>query len=212
MQQKYYAVRVGRIPGIYLNWDDCKKQVDGFKGAKYKSFLSAAEAADFVNNIDSSRVITDENGRPVTDKENAVAYVDGSYNNATGEFSYGVVMFHDGSEVRMAEKVEDSELAEMRNVAGEIKGAQAAMQYAIDNGVKKLVIYHDYEGIASWCLGHWKTNKKGTIAYKEFYDRIKDNVKIEFVKVKGHSGDVYNDLADTLAKSAIFCNSSAGQK
>ena len=34
-QQKYYAVRVGRTPGIYLNWDDCKRQVEGYKGAKY---------------------------------------------------------------------------------------------------------------------------------------------------------------------------------
>lgn len=204
MQQKYYAVRVGRVPGIYLNWNDCKKQVDGFKGAKYKSFLSAAEAADFLNNTGNTKIITDDNGRPVTDKENAVAYVDGSYNNNTKEFSYGVVMFHDGSEVRMSEKVDDRELAEMRNVAGEIKGAEAAMQYALDNGVKKLVIYHDYEGIASWCLGHWKTNKKGTIAYKEFYDKIKDSVDVQFIKVKGHSGDVYNDLADTLAKSAVF--------
>ena len=161
-------------------------------------------AADFLNNTGNTKIITDDNGRPVTDKENAVAYVDGSYNNNTKEFSYGVVMFHDGSEVRMSEKVDDRELAEMRNVAGEIKGAEAAMQYALDNGVKKLVIYHDYEGIASWCLGHWKTNKKGTIAYKEFYDKIKDSVDVQFIKVKGHSGDVYNDLADTLAKSAVF--------
>lgn len=204
MQQKYYAVKVGKVPGIYLSWADCKKQVDGYKGAKYKSFLTAKEAADFINDVKDSDVKRDANDRPITDKETAVAYVDGSYNNDTKEFSYGVVMFHDGSEVRMAKKVDDTSLAEMRNVAGEIKAAEAAMRYAVENNVKKLVIYHDYEGIASWCLGHWKTNKKGTIAYKEFYDKIKDSVEIKFVKVKGHSGDVYNDLADELAKSVIF--------
>lgn len=38
MDQKYYAVKSGRIPGIYKSWDDCKKQTDGFSSAIYKSF------------------------------------------------------------------------------------------------------------------------------------------------------------------------------
>lgn len=204
MQQKYYAVKVGRTPGIYMNWEDCNKQVKGYKGAKFKSFTNAKDAADFVNNVEETGCTNDENGVPVTDEKTAVAYVDGSYNVETKKFSYGVVMFHNGEEKHFSEKVEDEELAEMRNVAGEIKGAEAAMKYAVDNKVEKLFIYHDYEGIASWCLGHWKTNKKGTIEYKKFYDKIKDSVNITFIKVKGHSDDRYNDLADSLAKQAIF--------
>ena len=43
-KQKYYVVWEGHKPGIYKTWDDCKKQVDGFAQAKYKSFASAAEA------------------------------------------------------------------------------------------------------------------------------------------------------------------------
>ena len=71
-------------------------------------------------------------------------------------------------------------------------------------GIQKLSIYHDYEGIASWCLGKWKTNREGTKAYKAYFDSICDRMEIEFVKVKGHSGDKYNDRADELAKSVIF--------
>ena len=77
------------------------------------------------------------------------------------------------------------------------------MRYALDNGYKSISIYHDYQGIASWCLGEWKTNKAGTVAYKEFYDSIKDRLRVYFVKVKGHSGDTYNDIADNLAKKAV---------
>ena len=91
----------------------------------------------------------------------------------------------------------------MRNVAGEIKASELAMQYALDNGYTSLSIYHDYQGIASWCLGEWKTNKAGTIAYKQFYDDIKDKLKVHFIKVKGHSGDEYNEIADRLAKKAL---------
>jgi len=47
-KKKFYAVRVGRKPGVYLTWDDCKKQTDGYGGAQYKSFPTRAEADDFV--------------------------------------------------------------------------------------------------------------------------------------------------------------------
>ena len=43
-QQKYYVVWVGKTPGVYDNWNDCKQQVYQFENAKYKSFESKAEA------------------------------------------------------------------------------------------------------------------------------------------------------------------------
>lgn len=51
--QKYYAVRKGKKPGIYLTWPECKKQVDGFANARYKSFTSRAEAEKFLTGADS---------------------------------------------------------------------------------------------------------------------------------------------------------------
>ena len=216
MASKFYAVRVGRTPGIYNSWDDCKAQIDGFSGATYKSFKTAAEAAEFMgwgesakqvslemesNTVQKSSNNSSKNIEDI-DLEN-VAYVDGSFNVATGEFSYGVVMFHNGEEITFNKSFSDPELASMRNVAGEIKGAEAAMEYAYKNGMKTLTIYHDYEGISKWPLKQWAANKEGTKAYQEFYNNIKEYVDIKFVKVKGHSGDKYNDLADKLAKEAL---------
>ena len=37
----------------------------------------------------------------------------------------------------------------MHNVAGEIKGSEAAMQYAVDHNIPEITTYHDYEGIAN---------------------------------------------------------------
>ena len=77
------------------------------------------------------------------------------------------------------------------------------MQYCIDNSIDKLDIYYDYEGIEKWCTGAWRTNKEGTSQYKAYYDSVKSQIDIRFIKVKGHSGDVNNDRADLLAKSAL---------
>ena len=195
MAGKYYAVKEGRNIGVFGTWEECKAQVDGYSGAVYKSFKTMDEAKAFIG-IKVEEAVK-------SDGDEAIAYVDGSFNVATNEFSYGAVIFYDNKEIHLKEKFDNEEIATMRNVAGEIYGSMAAMQYAMDKGIKKIKIYHDYEGIAKWCQGLWKTNKSGTIAYKSFYDEAKNKVKIEFVKVKGHSGDKYNDLADKLAKEAL---------
>lgn len=43
-ETKYYVVWVGAEPGVYTDWENCKKQVDSFPGAKYKSYKSKEEA------------------------------------------------------------------------------------------------------------------------------------------------------------------------
>src|SRR5436309_1582182 len=47
-KQKFYAVRKGRTPGIYLTWEDCSQQVTGVAGAIYKAFETRAEAERFL--------------------------------------------------------------------------------------------------------------------------------------------------------------------
>lgn len=51
-KQKYYVVWVGREPGVYDNWSDCEEQILNFPGAKFKSFSSAAEAAQAFRGAD----------------------------------------------------------------------------------------------------------------------------------------------------------------
>ena len=141
---------------------------------------------------------------------NATAYVDGSYNIATKCFSYGIVFFTGAvdkngnrQELHYSQSFSHPELAEMRNVAGEIMGAAQAMKIASKLGIRELVIYHDYEGIAKWCTGEWKAKKTWTQKYRDFYKELSKTVHISFVKVKGHSNDQYNDLADELARKAV---------
>ena len=44
---KFYAVKVGKIPGIYKSWAECEAQVKGYKGASYKSFNNEEDAKAF---------------------------------------------------------------------------------------------------------------------------------------------------------------------
>lgn len=213
-KKKFYAVKQGRKTGMFLTWDDCKKQVMGYPGAIYKSFGTREEAEAYLGVTEAqtdqkdreagiTRSVSSGNNKS-ENTENAVEiYVDGSYHAATKEFSYGMVVLVDGKEEKFSQKMTDPELAQMRNVAGEIKGSEAAMQYALDHKIPSIIIYHDYQGIASWCNGDWKANKPGTIAYRDFYREASRKIKIQFRKVKGHSNDKYNDMVDQLAKEAL---------
>lgn len=196
-KQKFYAVKVGRNPGIYQSWSECEEQVKGFSGAIYKSFASRGEAEKYLSSISEKKVETRK------EDAEAVAYVDGSYDDSKKVFAAGVVIFWNDIEKHFSGKSDDVDLIEMRNVAGEIKASEYAMQYCLENNIHRLDLYHDYEGIAKWCTGEWSAKKKGTQDYRDFYESIKDRLDVNFIKVKGHSGDKYNDLADKLAKEAL---------
>lgn len=195
MAKKFYAVKIGKTPGVYETWAECQNQINGFSGAVYKGFATKEEALAFIGE--------DERRQRKHDETQAIAYVDGSYDSLANAFSYGVVFLYNGQEMHFSKKFIDDDLAEMNNVAGEIKGAEAAIKYCLDNNISSVTIYHDYEGIAKWCNGDWKAKKVGTIAYVNFYKEASSEVCIQFVKVKGHSGVRYNDLADKLAKEAL---------
>jgi len=196
--KKFYAVKVGRQTGLFTNWADCKAQVQGYSGAVYKSFPTLQEAQQYLWG-ESETVVA---AQPAASE--MIAYVDGSFHAGQRRFAYGAVIFYGGEEYHFQGSDDDLELVEMRNVAGEIRGAERAMRFALEQGAQTLHLYHDYEGIARWCTGEWQAKKLGTQAYRRFYQEARaQGLTVHFHKVKGHSGDTYNELADQLAKAAL---------
>lgn len=209
MGKKYYAVKNGKDgDGIYETWEDCKAHVHGVKSVVYKGFPTKAEAEDFLARAGASA--TEEKAPENPEREGvAVAYVDGSFSKQTGEFACGAVLFWQGERLLFSKKYNDPDLAEMHNVAGEILGAVAVIRYCLEHHVPALEIHHDYEGVGKWATGLWKANKAGTQAYAALCRQAMAQMQLTFVKVKGHSGNQWNDLADTLARRALGKEKSA---
>lgn len=105
--KKYYVVWKGRKPGIYSSWNSCKRQIEKFKGAQYKSFtkLEEAEVAfskkyeDFKGkNTKKKTLSADESkkyGSPILESIS----VDAACSGNPGKMEYRGVLTHNSKEI-----------------------------------------------------------------------------------------------------------------
>lgn len=210
MAKKYYAVAVGKsgLPMILESWDSCKAEVIGCKGAIYKSFPTKEEAMEFISlhQGNSHGTVTKkvESNKQVEVPKGIAVYVDGSFMVDKGNYSYGLVAIKDDEVLYEDCGIGyDEEAISLRNVSGEVLGAMKAVEYSLNQGYDEITICFDYQGVESWALGTWKRNNRITQGYHEFMKNKMKEIKINFKKIKGHSGDKYNDMADRLAKKAL---------
>lgn len=199
---KFYAVRIGLTPGIYTDWAECKANVIGFPGAVFKSFKDKGEAEAFMAEDEVKEKASCEAFLNLPD--GYCAFVDGSYDIKTGRYSCGGVILLNRKIIETFSEVgNNKENASMRNVAGEILGAQRAVEYCLKHEISDIIIFHDYQGVGSWADGYWQANRSATKKYAKFVNEARRQCNIKFKKVKGHSDNRYNDMADELAKQAL---------
>ena len=202
VKKKFYAVKKGVTPGIFTTWEECKASVDGYSGAEYKSFPSVEEAEAYLGIVHRDPH-ADEDRIP-TGFDGILAYVDGSYSEALGKYAYGCVLIKpDGEIVRKSGNGNEPESLMIRNVAGEMLGAMHAVKWCRENGYASLKICYDYAGIEMWATGKWKTNNDLTRKYAEYMKDKAGSMRILFQKIAAHTGDRFNEEADTLAKKAL---------
>lgn len=190
---KYYAVKGKEENKIFESWDEAKEYIHLGNIISYKSFTSLKEAEAYLKDEIYQEEI-----------EGPQAYIDGSYDINTENYSFGGILLYNGSIYRFNKKYSKDEFSSFRNVAGEIKGAGYIINHAINLGIKELHLFYDYLGIEKWWTFEWKAKSKIGLLYQEFATNNHDKIKIIFHKIKSHTNNYYNDMADKLAKDALI--------
>lgn len=174
VKKKFYAVKVGKTPGIYGTWSETEEQVKGFPGAVYKSFSTEEDAIRYISceDIKEIKSVSDETSainkkieqeiKNLRDRE-VIAFVDGSHSlDADGKekYSFGVLLLTNESEDSLYKAFIDKTYMDSRNIAGEIEGVKQAILWAIESNKQRIKIFYDYEGIEKWATKEWKSKVK----------------------------------------------------
>lgn len=131
---------------------------------------------------------------------NYTCYTDGAYSSVRDQGGIGILFLKDGKEVlRYSNMYKGTSNNQME------LGAIIIALRMIKGKIDSLTIYTD----SQYCVGcatlGWK-RKKNKIMWTEFdkqYKRVKQLCpNIQFVHVKGHNGEKYNEIVDKLAVAA----------
>lgn len=145
-------------------------------------------------------------------------YVDGSYSKTEPDVVYGgTVVLQDG-EPKFAQRYfcKRDAFTSMNNVGGEViasmfsLGAVLSLADKCEEQDKYVYVYYDYTGVKEALpkpKGSWRNlTSPGLLFYRKTMDELFKkfpNVHVDFVKVKGHSGNRWNDVVDSIAKGFV---------
>lgn len=137
-------------------------------------------------------------------------YTDGSSLGNPGPGGWGFVVVQNEKIVKEVGGGESN----TTNNRMELQAAIEALKFISKNNLKDVTIYADSAyvlgGITTWIHGWekngWKTANKKPVLNQELWQELVSlerglSMKINWQKVKGHSGHVYNDKADEIATS-----------
>ncbi|MBQ7925416.1 MAG: ribonuclease H family protein [Lachnospiraceae bacterium] len=213
--KKFYAVKKGKVTGIFTDWASCKASVEGYPGAEYKGFGILSQAQEYLGMEPTciQPADTDCKGMQAGTKAEhserpgegcVMAYVDGSYEDSIKKYAFGCVFILPTGEIYTAYGNGDNEQSlQQRNVTGEMLGAMYAAQCAIVNGYQQLELRYDYEGVEKWVTGAWRSKNELTQKYATYMRECGKRIRLVFTKVAAHTNVRFNEVADGLAKKGL---------
>lgn len=134
-----------------------------------------------------------------------VIYTDGAYSFKRNQGGVGIVILKDNKLIQKYSKGYKN----TTNNRMELIAVITALK-AVQKPIKSLIIHTDSMYVIGCATLGWKRKKNQLLwkVYDEAFDKAQTLVdtKIEFKHVKGHEGDKYNEICDTLAVNASQCD------
>lgn len=185
---KIYAVRKGKVPGIYITWSECRKQVVGFSGAIYKSFARMEEAEEYMQ-VKQEEITIELESMATTNLKSehvnklkylhlaenmAVIYIDGSKRPSVNHKGSGTYCYYGGKEyvlsvsctqkgllkygIEESMDVMSSPTMELLAMAETLLRLHSLKQKRFEKPFI-LNFVSDYIGVKEWLSGAWSTEK-----------------------------------------------------
>jgi len=152
---------------------------------------------------------------PVTDEKNVIyIYTDGACSGNPGPGGYAALIIYGDLEEKISGYDPETTNNRMEMMAV-IKALNSIKGRINEDTIVKIISDSDYvvKGLQEWLPGWkkrgWKTADRKAVKNQDLWkelDSLVSEFRIELIKVKGHSGDVYNERVDSLARKEIENN------
>ncbi len=140
-------------------------------------------------------------------KQTTLIWTDGACSGNPGKGGWGALIRHNNKDIELSGSEENT-----TNNRMEMMAVIKALENISNN--YKVILYTDSkyvkDGITIWIFNwkknNWKNSQKKDIKNKDLWlrlDILSQKFDIDWVWVKGHSDNIENNIADSLATSAI---------
>ena len=135
-------------------------------------------------------------------------YTDGACSGNPGPGGWGAILIYEENkkEISGSEKQTTNNIMEITAVLEALKLLKFECEVTIYSDSAYVVNAFKQGWLENWVKNNWRTANKEPVKNQELWEELYNLTqkhKVEFVKVKGHSDNEYNNRCDYLATTAI---------
>lgn len=140
--------------------------------------------------------------------ENVIIYTDGACSGNPGPGGWGAILMYGDhkKEISGGSKDTTNNIMEMTAVVEALKLLKFPCKVKLYSDSAYVINAFNNKWVDNWMKNGWRTANKEPVKNKELWVALYEFTKtheIEFIKVKGHADNVYNNRCDELARNAI---------
>ena len=140
--------------------------------------------------------------------EEVTIYTDGACSGNPGPGGWGAMLMYKGNKKEISGGKENTtnNVMELTAVIEGLKLLKFPCKVKLYSDSAYVVNAFVQKWIFGWLKNGWKNSSKEPVKNKELWQELYNLTKIhdvEFIKVKGHSDNEYNNRCDELARNAI---------
>ena len=141
-------------------------------------------------------------------KEKVIIYTDGACSGNPGPGGWGAILMYKNikKEISGGSKNTTNNIMEITAVIEALKCLRVESEVQVYSDSSYTVNAFNQKWIYGWMKNGWKTSNGDNVKNKELWQELyslTQKHKVEFIKVKGHADNEYNNRCDELARNAI---------
>ena len=141
-------------------------------------------------------------------EEKVIIYTDGACSGNPGPGGWGAILMYKGAKKEISGGMKDTtnNIMEITAVVEALKCLKVESDVQVYSDSAYTVNAFKQGWIYNWMKNGWRTANKEPVKNKELWQELyalTKKHKVEFIKVKGHADNEFNNRCDEMARDAI---------